>query len=86
MQQKELMNADDLAKYLSVHTITVYRLIKDTDIPAFKMMGQWRFKKSAIDAWMEKKMKARRAKDIQDVVEGRARVTQEAMWGSKTAV
>ena len=31
--QKELMTADDLAKYLSVHTITVYRMIKDTDIP-----------------------------------------------------
>jgi excisionase family DNA binding protein len=61
----QIMTADEVAKYLGVHTITVYRLIKDTDIPAFKLKGQWRFKKDLLDEWIMKNMRERKDLDKQ---------------------
>jgi len=56
----QIMTAEEVAKYLGVHIITVYRLIKDTDMPAFKLKGQWRFKKDLLDNWIVKNMKERK--------------------------
>ena len=36
----------------SVNRFTVYRLISQKKIPAFKVGGQWRFKQEMIDAWL----------------------------------
>lgn len=58
--RSQIMTAGEVAKYLSVHTITVYRLIKETSIPAFKLKGQWRFKKDLLDEWIVSSMKQRR--------------------------
>ncbi|MCP4652287.1 MAG: helix-turn-helix domain-containing protein [Candidatus Omnitrophica bacterium] len=55
----QIMSASEAAKYLGVHTITIYRLIQDTDIPAFKLKGQWRFKRDLLEHWVEKRIKRR---------------------------
>ena len=52
----EIMNAKEVAKYLGIHVISVYRLIKDTNIPTFKLKGQWRFKKPILDEWIKNKI------------------------------
>ncbi|MFH1768723.1 MAG: helix-turn-helix domain-containing protein [Candidatus Omnitrophota bacterium] len=52
-KRTQIMTVGEVAKYLGVHPVTVYHLIKDTDIPAFKLKGQWRFKKDILDQWLE---------------------------------
>jgi excisionase family DNA binding protein len=42
------------ARYLRCHPGTVYRLLKLRQIPAFKIGGDWRFQKSAIERWLKK--------------------------------
>ena len=49
-----LMTVKDVATYLAVTERTVYRLVKDHRLPAYKVGGQWRFKGDMIEAWMQK--------------------------------
>ena len=53
MIQETLMTIDDLAVYLKVTKRTIYEWLKEKRIPAMKLVGQWRFKKEKIDAWLE---------------------------------
>ena len=48
-----LMTIDDLANYLKVTRRTIYEWLKHNKIPAVKIVGQWRFKKDKIDAWLD---------------------------------
>ena len=50
-----LMTIDDLAGYLKVSRRTIYEWLKNNKIPALKLVGQWRFKKEKIDAWLEER-------------------------------
>lgn len=56
-----IMTVPEVAEYLTMHKITVYKLIKAGIIPAFKIGGQWRFKKSTIDSWIAKGMDKNKA-------------------------
>jgi excisionase family DNA binding protein len=49
-----LMTVQEVAAYLAVNERTVYRLLKERDLPAFRVGGQWRFKAELIDGWMQK--------------------------------
>jgi excisionase family DNA binding protein len=49
----ELMTIEDLAAYLKVSRRTIYEWLKLNKVPALKIVGQWRFKREQIDAWME---------------------------------
>jgi excisionase family DNA binding protein len=62
-ERTQIMTAAEVAKFLGVHQITVYRLVKETDMPAFKLKGQWRFKKDLLDEWIVKSMKERKDLD-----------------------
>jgi len=53
MISETLMTIDDLAAYLRVTKRTIYDWLKHNKIPAFKIVGQWRFKKDKIDQWLE---------------------------------
>ena len=46
------MTVAALARYLHCHTGTVYRLLKQRKIPAFRVGSDWRFSRSAIDQWI----------------------------------
>jgi len=48
-----LMTIEDLSAYLKVTRRTIYDWLKHDKIPALKLVGQWRFKKEKIDAWLE---------------------------------
>jgi excisionase family DNA binding protein len=48
-----LMTIEDLADYLKVTRRTIYDWVKHDKIPALKLVGQWRFKKDRIDAWLD---------------------------------
>jgi len=48
---KNVMNAKEIAQYLGVHVTTIYRLLKDKEIPAFRLGSDWRFNIESIDDW-----------------------------------
>jgi PTS system nitrogen regulatory IIA component len=50
-----LMTIEDLSDYLKVTRRTIYDWLKHNKIPAVKLIGQWRFKKDKIAAWIENK-------------------------------
>ena len=49
---KEIMTPREAAEYLSVHVRTIYRLVKNREIPGRKIGGSWRFKKDTLDEWL----------------------------------
>jgi len=49
----EVFDAREAAGYLRINEQTVRRLAREGAIPAFKVGGVWRFKKSVLDAWAE---------------------------------
>ena len=50
--QEILLTTEQVARYLKVDKFTIYRLVTQKKIPAFKVGNQWRFKKKMIDAWL----------------------------------
>lgn len=52
MQGDEVMNVREVAEFLHVHEMTIYKLVKDGTLPAFKVGGQWRFKRELLDEWI----------------------------------
>ena len=48
------MTIKELAKYLRVKQTTVYNWVSNDRVPASKVVGQWRFKRSEIEQWIEK--------------------------------
>lgn len=50
----EIMTLKELAEYLKVAEKTIYRLVNENKIPAFKVGGSWRFRKAEIDNWIDK--------------------------------
>jgi excisionase family DNA binding protein len=52
--ESAVMTLQDVADYLHCHTSTVYRLLKEREVPGFKMGRGWRFLKSDVDKWIAK--------------------------------
>jgi excisionase family DNA binding protein len=46
------MTLQELARYLRVHEMTVYRMIQRGDLPALRVGRAWRFRKDQIDRWL----------------------------------
>ncbi len=56
MSQDEFMTTKEVAQYLRVDQYTIYRLVSQKKIPAFKIGNQWRFKRSILERWLKTKM------------------------------
>ena len=50
--ESKVLTVRDLAEYLHCHYATVYRLIRQREIPGFELGGSWRFLKSEVDKWI----------------------------------
>ena len=48
-----VMTLDEVAQFLKVHPSTVYRLLKQHSIPAFKLGSDWRFNPELIERLIE---------------------------------
>ena len=57
---EQLLTLEQVADYLNVDKFTVYRLLADKDLPAFKVGNQWRFKKKLLENWLKKNSNAQR--------------------------
>ena len=49
---EKLLTLEQVAEYLNVDKFTVYRLLADKELPAFKVGNQWRFKRKMIENWL----------------------------------
>jgi excisionase family DNA binding protein len=69
----EVMTLQEVSKYLAVHPMTVYRLINKKELPSFKVGGQHRFRKSLLDAFLDKSnnMNVRTIKALQRAHNGK---------------
>jgi len=48
------MTLEEISDYLQISIHTLYKMAQQDRIPAFKVTNKWRFRKSEIDAWIEK--------------------------------
>jgi len=56
-RNKQIMTLKEVAKYLGLHVMTVYKLTREGRVPAAKIGGQWRFKQDILDEWLEAQMR-----------------------------
>ena len=50
--ESRVLTVYDLAGYLRVHPNTVYRLLRQHKVPAFRVGSDWRFNRESIDLWI----------------------------------
>ena len=60
--QDEILTLPEVAQLLKVAEKTVYTMAQKGELPAFKVRGQWRFKRVDLDQWIEQQ-KAASARD-----------------------
>jgi excisionase family DNA binding protein len=50
-----LLTLHEVADLLKVAEKTVYTMAQRRELPAFKVRGQWRFKQTDLDLWIEER-------------------------------
>jgi excisionase family DNA binding protein len=48
-----VLTLEEVAEFLHVHPSTVYRLLRNRRIPAFKIGSDWRFNQESIQSWIK---------------------------------
>lgn len=51
--EERLMDVEEVAHYLNLHLMTVYRMLQSGILPARKVGGRWRISKRELDEWLE---------------------------------
>jgi len=54
--QRVSLTTGQVANYLKIDKFTVYRLVVQKRLPAFKVGNQWRFKRRLLEAWLKHNM------------------------------
>ena len=49
------MTVRELSEYLKLDRMTIYKMLKEEQIPASRIGNQWRFIREDIDAWIRSK-------------------------------
>ena len=52
-----VLTVREVAEYLRVHQTTIYRLLKEQKLPAFRVGSDWRFNREVIERWMIQEQK-----------------------------
>ena len=55
----EIFTLDEVSAFLKAGKRTVYRLAQSGEIPAFKLGGTWRFRRSELDRWIAAEIAAK---------------------------
>jgi len=50
---KQVMTVKEIAEYLGVHPMTIYKYVRDGKIPAFKIGASWRIRRDSIKKWID---------------------------------
>ena len=56
---ENLMDIKQVAEYLQMNKMTVYKLAQQGTIPAFKVASEWRFNKELIERWLMNQLKGK---------------------------
>jgi excisionase family DNA binding protein len=51
----EFWTAEEVSNYLRIPQSTVYKLAQDKVLPGFKVGKHWRFRREAIERWIEQR-------------------------------
>ena len=51
MTRDKYITVAELSEYLQVHKITIYRMLKEQRLPAFRIGSDWRFNLETIKRW-----------------------------------
>jgi excisionase family DNA binding protein len=54
-EMPDMLTISEVAKYLKLHELTVRRLAREGELPAFKVGRQWRIKRNLLEAWIEER-------------------------------
>jgi len=54
---KPIITLKEVANYLDVSRMTIYRFIKKGKIPVSRVGNQYRFRKAKIDEWLDRQEK-----------------------------
>ncbi|MFZ3063311.1 MAG: helix-turn-helix domain-containing protein [Actinomycetota bacterium] len=46
------MTVGEVAKYLRMHQMTIYRMANEGRLPGYRVGSRWRFLREEIDAWL----------------------------------
>ena len=49
----DVLTIEELSTYLKIPKSTLYKLVREGKIPSQKIGRHWRFRKAAIDLWLE---------------------------------
>ena len=60
MEQDTLLNVKQVAQYLQLKPSTIYSWAQGGRIPAFKIGRTWRFRRTDLDAWLERHLRGER--------------------------
>lgn len=52
----DLFTPKQLAEYLQLSPRTVYRMLERNELPGVRVGGQWRFRKSEVDYWLDRRL------------------------------
>ena len=52
MDDANMLTIAEVAKYLKLHELTVRRLAREGELPAFKVGRQWRIKRNLLESWI----------------------------------
>ncbi|MEC4676633.1 MAG: helix-turn-helix domain-containing protein [Nitrospirota bacterium] len=49
----DILTIEDLSIYLKIPKSTLYKLVREGKVPSQKVGRHWRFRKKAIDRWLD---------------------------------
>jgi excisionase family DNA binding protein len=53
-ESEQMLTLAEASAYLRVSPVTLYRMLKRRELPAFKVGHVWRFDKGRLDAWLKR--------------------------------
>ncbi len=76
MDINDILTLQEVADYLKIASKTVSRMIQRGEIPCMKIAGQWRFRKTVIDAWLNNKMTFTEEHNIASIMDVDSQIIQ----------
>ena len=52
----EILTTKEACALLKTKRLSLYKLVKSGEVPAFRMGRAWKFERTAIEAWIRRKM------------------------------
>jgi len=56
--KSEIMTAEETCRYLKITQRTLYRYLRNRQIPAFKLGKEWRFVRSDLEEWIRDRIQS----------------------------